>query len=103
AGVVLGRVLRLAEAEFGTAWVRTDFVDDAVNAALGLDGRDESTYAVVGCGHPEQAGGSGVPTAAGPTPGEVPLLWERSRRVKRSPVFELVQRSAHVPPGPARA
>ncbi|MBB5830113.1 nitroreductase family protein [Micromonospora carbonacea] len=111
AGVVLGRVLRLAEAEFGTAWVRTDFVDDALNAALGLDGRDESGYAVVGCGHPEEAGGSGVSAASGPMPSEAPRLRERSRRVKRSPVFDLVQASAHVvqagtqvpPSGPARA
>ncbi|SCF35210.1 SagB-type dehydrogenase domain-containing protein [Micromonospora viridifaciens] len=104
AGVVLGRVLRLAEAEFGTACVRTDFVDDALNAALGLDGLDESVYAVVGCGHPEEASGSGATAAAGPAPSEAPRLRERSRRVKRSPVFDLVQRSAHVPtPGPARA
>lgn len=97
-GVVLGRLLRLAETEFGAALVRTDFVDAMVNAAVGLDGRTESTYAVVGCGPAEAAGGAG---RAGPAPGEAPRLWERSRRVKRSPLFDLVQVSAQaLPPDP---
>ncbi|MFV2128143.1 hypothetical protein ACFHWS_26995 [Micromonospora sp. LOL_013] len=98
AGVVLGRVLRLAEAEFGTALVRTDFVDATVNAALGLDGRDESVYAVVGCGPVEADGAAG---RVDPAPIEAPSVLERSRRVKRSLMFDFVQASAQVlPPDP---
>lgn len=102
AGVVLGRLLRLAEAEFGRTWVRTDFADDALNDCLGVDGRDESVYAVVGCGPDTEIGGADVPGGAGSPPVAVPRFVERSRRIRRSPMFDMVHAAARsAPPGAA--
>jgi SagB-type dehydrogenase family enzyme len=103
AGVVLGRLRRLAAAEFGPTWVRTDFADDVLNACLGVDGRDESVYAVVGCG-PATTGALDVTGTPGAPPVAAPRLVERSRRIRRSPAFDLVHAAARsAPPGWATA
>ncbi|GAB1640137.1 hypothetical protein [Krasilnikovia sp. MM14-A1259] len=105
AGVVLGRLMRLSTAEFGPSRVWTDFADDTLNTSLGVDGRDESVYAVVGCGPAtraaDPAGDDAVFRAAdgaGAPPLAAPELLERSRRIKRSPMFDLVHASARATP-----
>jgi SagB-type dehydrogenase family enzyme len=50
AGVALGRVQRLAEIEYGQAVAHFDFDDRAINGMLGLDGREESAYALIAIG-----------------------------------------------------
>ncbi|MFI1192167.1 nitroreductase family protein [Micromonospora sp. NPDC020750] len=102
AGVVLGRLLRLAGSEFGATWLRTDFADDSLNDCLGVDSRDESVYAVVGCGPNVATRGADVTGRPASPPVATPRLVERSRRVKRSPVFDMVHASARSAPS-ARA
>ncbi|MEU6714632.1 nitroreductase family protein [Nonomuraea sp. NPDC046802] len=96
AGVALGRLVRLGRAEYGAVDVRTEFADDVLDEGLGLDGRDESAYAVIGLGPALASSGAAV---NGERP---PVLIERSRRIKRSPVFEAIQTAARraEPPSP---
>ncbi|MFI5931975.1 hypothetical protein [Actinoplanes sp. NPDC051494] len=105
AGVLLGRLRRLATAEYGTAQPVTTFADEVLNEYLGLDGDQESVYAVLGCGrHP----GDAPDPPAGPVTTAPPVL-ERSRRIKRTPVFDLLHTAArtgapeHPTTGPAPA
>src|SRR5262249_1213492 len=46
-GIAVARLHRVAEAELGEANVCFDFDDLALNAALGIDGADESAYAAI--------------------------------------------------------
>jgi len=50
AGVAVGRTHRVGEAEFGHAIPHFDFDDVALNELLGVDGREESVYAVLRLG-----------------------------------------------------
>nr|WSZ97824.1 hypothetical protein OH820_21110 [Streptomyces sp. NBC_00857] len=89
AGVAVGRAVRLARAGFGHAEVRTAFDDAALNACLGLDGTEESAYAVVGLGHPVRTEfGTGTGTGGRP-----PAVLERSRTIRRSARFDAWQRA----------
>jgi SagB-type dehydrogenase family enzyme len=99
-GVVLGRAVRLASAYFGHAQVRLDFRDEALNACLGLDGRDESTYAVIGLGPVAPCPADPATTTGLPEP---PIVIERSRRIKRSSRFDAMNAAACHPAadGPA--
>jgi SagB-type dehydrogenase family enzyme len=104
-GVVLGRALRLGGACFGTAGLHTGFDDAAVNACLGLDGRDESAYAVIGLGPaagcPATETGA-EPGAAHPLPDPPPVI-ERSGRIKRSARFDAMHAAACAPTRPEAA
>ena len=88
-GVALGRVLALAEAAYGSADVRVDFDDTALNRLLGLDGNHESAYAVVGLGE-------AAPCPSGLATGEPqpPATLERSKRIKRSPRFDAMHNAS---------
>jgi SagB-type dehydrogenase family enzyme len=94
-GVALGRAVRLASALLGAADVRTGFDDAVLNECIGLDGRDESVYAVVGLGPATipPASPATVPAAAYP-----PRAVERSRVVKRSARFDAMHSAASVAP-----
>lgn len=92
AGIALGRALRLGRAEFGAAESFPDFTDDAANACLGVDGRDESCYAVIGLP-------SGDVAAA--RRGTRPVRVDRSSRIRRSPRFDALHAACSAPaPGP---
>ncbi|MFJ1745732.1 SagB family peptide dehydrogenase [Streptomyces sp. NPDC088116] len=91
AGVAVGRAARLARAEFGHAEVRTAFDDAALNACLGLDGTEESAYAVVGLGHSVTA--DSATGYGGGTRGRPPAVLERSRTIRRSARFDAWQRA----------
>jgi SagB-type dehydrogenase family enzyme len=95
-GVALGRVLRLAPAAFGAVTLWTSFADEDVNGSLGLSGRDESAYAVVGLTPPTGR----APSASAATAGTPPVVLERSRRIKRSPRFDAMHDAARVPVDP---
>ncbi|MFI7637834.1 nitroreductase family protein [Nonomuraea sp. NPDC049400] len=96
AGVALGRLVTLGRAEYGKVDVRTEFADAVLNDGLGLDGRDESAYAVIGLGPAQDSPVTAVNQE------RPPVLIERSRRIKRSPVFEAIQAAARrrEPPSP---
>ncbi|MGY1455953.1 hypothetical protein [Streptomyces sp. SS8] len=103
AGVVLGRVLRLAEAEPGPVRLRTGFLGAAVAECLGIAATEEARevpWAVLGFGPPAGHRGA-APPASVPAP---PRALERSRRIKRSAAFDRLQRACQqpsVPPAPA--
>jgi len=97
-GVALGRVLRLAAELWGPPLLWTAFADDRVDAALGVDGRDEGAYAVVGLAAPEA--GTGTPRSPGAAP---PVPLERSRRIKRSARFDALHAAARAPAAPPPA
>jgi len=86
-GVALGRALRLATAEFDHADVLTGFPDREVDAALGLDWREESAYAVLALDTADP-----VPPAS--SGGRPPSVVEKSRTVKRSPAFDAAHTAA---------
>jgi SagB-type dehydrogenase family enzyme len=81
AGVMLGRVHRLARLEYGEATVSFDFNDREVNDMLGIDGHEESAYAVMLVG-----------TANGTVP-SLPGLTSDFRPSYALPIAQPVQRS----------
>lgn len=91
-GVALGRTLRLGTTTFGQTRVRTDFDDQAVNTALGLDGDAESAYAAVLLGTTESSTDLSAPSCSAAP--HAPAVLERSRTIKRSARFDAMHRAA---------
>jgi SagB-type dehydrogenase family enzyme len=94
-GVALGRVVRAGRALFGAVDVRLDFADRHLNALLGLDGIEESAYAVVGLGRqPVDGVKVAAATRVRPSP---PVVRERSTDVRRSAPFDAMHAAASRP------
>jgi SagB-type dehydrogenase family enzyme len=89
-GVVMGRLFACAEASFGQAEVHVDFDDSAVNAMCGLNGQEESVYAVIQIGAPEVSPGSndwpGLPSP--------PPVLERGKPAQPSSLFAAMHAAA---------
>lgn len=96
-GVALGRVVALAEAEFGAADVRVDFADDALEGMLGLDAALEGPYAVVGLGAAVACPAGSVEAQAEPCP---PATIERSALIKRSVRFDAMHAASRARTAP---
>lgn len=95
AGVALGRALRLAVAGFGPVAVPADFDDEAINACIGIDGTDETTYAVLtlgpGTDHRPRAAVDAARAAE-------PAVLERSGRITRLARFDAMQAAMRARP-----
>ncbi|HVV20612.1 MAG TPA: SagB family peptide dehydrogenase [Pseudonocardiaceae bacterium] len=88
-GVVVGRLLRLGAAGFGRADLLVDFDDRRLNALLGLDGEQESCYAVLCLGDRAPVPDARVHPVSAP-----PVVVERSSRVRRSARFAAAHTAA---------
>lgn len=89
-GVVLGRLLACGLRAFGRAEVRVDFDDAALNAMCGLDGHEESAYAVILLGEPQPVPCRAVESER-PSP---PPVLERGNSARPSGLFAAMHAAA---------
>lgn len=96
-GVALGRLHRLGEKEFGDASVHFCFDDNPLNKLLGLQGQEESAYAVLVLGKECPAHDPGnVDQVSGQLLGTSiaqPQVRQRSKAIKRSDDFDAMHES----------
>jgi SagB-type dehydrogenase family enzyme len=97
-GVALGRVARMGRALFDAVEIRLDFPDADLNALLGIDGAEESAYAVVALGPPVKARAEDT-TAAGALRNP-PAVRDRAASVPRSARFDAMHAAASRPLAP---
>ena len=95
-GVALGRLFDCGLRTFGRAEVRIDFDDLALNAMCGINGQDESAYAVIFLGAPQFLPGKiGKPELPAP-----PSVVERGDSARASSLFAAMHTAACRVPKP---